>query len=157
MRAAVSGRCRQSRGCCCVMHWMPPRRSNSGRASTVTTRRPGQASPIVTVRPGVIKDSNNSRHTSIAEQQGAGVEPERGADLERDGLLARRVHDPADWDSARRHGGFKDSSQRAEDIWAAASAVAGGRVAARNCRAYTDGAPKNGARFDTSNQNVEQR
>ncbi|CAH0257940.1 hypothetical protein SRABI76_03412 [Microbacterium oxydans] len=30
-------------GCCCVMQWMPPPRSKSGRASTVTTRRPGYA------------------------------------------------------------------------------------------------------------------
>ena len=28
-------------GCCCVMQWMPPPRAKIGRASTVTTRRPG--------------------------------------------------------------------------------------------------------------------
>ena len=30
-----------TRGCCCVMQWMPPPREKSGRASTVTTSRPG--------------------------------------------------------------------------------------------------------------------
>ena len=32
---------RQRAGCCWVMQWMPPPRAKSGRASTVTTRRPG--------------------------------------------------------------------------------------------------------------------
>ncbi len=37
----VGTACYIARGCCWVMQWIPPPRAKIGRASTVTTSRPG--------------------------------------------------------------------------------------------------------------------
>ncbi len=50
---------RATAGCCWVMQWMPPPRAKIGRASTVTTRRPGYASARIARAAASARSSPN--------------------------------------------------------------------------------------------------